>query len=257
MFLRGRTLRMASKKNFYAVVRGRKPGIYKEWFGANGAEVQVKAFPDALYKGFVLRNEAEQWFQEMSRNANSQLSLGLKTPQAKATQTPQIPDFKPDVLLFTDGGCLNNPGPGGYGIVRQIGNAAKEFSGGFRLTTNNRMELLACIVGLQSLKMPNSKVHVITDSKYVVNGITKGWAARWRQSGWKRNKEEFAENIDLWAQLLDLCEQHQVHFKWVKGHAGHKENERCDKLAKKAAKTHGLPKDENYEANRTQVPGFK
>jgi ribonuclease HI len=155
------------------------------------------------------------------------------------------------VMLFTDGGCINNPGPGGYGVVMICRGHRKEFSGGFRRTTNNRMELLACIKGLEALRF-RCRVSLCSDSRYVVNGIKKGWAKRWRSRGWKRTETEAAENADLWSELLDLCEKHSVDFTWIKGHAGHPENEQCDVLAKAAATQKGLPQDTAYEAGKTQ-----
>ena len=152
------------------------------------------------------------------------------------------------VTIYTDGACLGNPGPGGYGVVLLFGGHRKELSGGFRLTTNNRMELLAVIVGLRALK-ERCSVTVYSDSQYVVNTIEKGWAARWRANGWKRNKKEKAINADLWAELLDLCDKHQVKMVWVRGHSGVKENERCDELSVAAANQKGLPRDEGYEAS--------
>ena len=149
------------------------------------------------------------------------------------------------VTIYTDGGCLGNPGPGGYGVVMMCGPHRKELSQGYRLTTNNRMELLASIVALESLKEQCS-VTLHTDSQYVVNGIEKGWASKWREKGWMRNKKEAAINPDLWARLLDLCVKHDVIFQWVKGHAGHKENERCDQLANGAGARPNLLEDENY-----------
>ena len=150
-----------------------------------------------------------------------------------------------DVVMYTDGGCLGNPGPGGFGVVLMCGGHRKELSEGYKLTTNNRMELLACIKGLEALKRP-CRVTLHTDSQYVVNGISKGWAQRWRANGWKRNKKDKAINPDLWGRLLDLCAEHEVSFKWVKGHAGHKENERCDYLANSAGARPNLLDDENY-----------
>jgi ribonuclease HI len=150
------------------------------------------------------------------------------------------------VTIYTDGACLGNPGPGGYGVVLLYGGHRKELSGGFRLTTNNRMELLAVIVGLRSLK-ERCSVTVYSDSQYVVNAIEKGWAARWRANGWKRNKKEKAINRDLWRQLLDLCDMHEVKMVWVRGHSGVEENERADVLSVTAAKQKNLPVDEGYE----------
>ena len=144
------------------------------------------------------------------------------------------------VDIFTDGACSGNPGPGGFGIILRFGAAEKELSGGEPSTTNNRMELLAAITGLRALKEPCS-VTLYSDSQYVVNGITKGWAKKWRSNGWKRSNKEPALNPELWDELLNLCDRHQVTFEWVRGHNGHPENERCDRLAVAAA-----------EANRTK-----
>ena len=151
-----------------------------------------------------------------------------------------------EVEIYTDGGCLNNPGPGGFGVVLLYGDHRKELSGGFRLTTNNRMEILAAIKGLEALK-ERCRVTIYSDSQYVVNAIDKGWAQRWRDNNWRRNKKEKAINPDLWGRLLDLCERHEVHFLWVKGHAGNKENERCDQLVQKAIQRGDLEDDENYD----------
>ena len=135
------------------------------------------------------------------------------------------------VTIYTDGGCApTNPGPGGYGVVLMYGGHRRELCGGYRLTTNNRMELTAVICGLQALKEP-CDVSLFSDSQYVVNGITKGWAERWRSNGWRLSDKRPAENVDLWEQLLNLCEKHSVRFEWVRGHSGHPENERCDRLA--------------------------
>lgn len=149
------------------------------------------------------------------------------------------------VIIYSDGACTGNPGPGGYGTVLLYGDQRKELSGGFRLTTNNRMEMMGAIAGLQTLKR-RCAVVLYSDSKYVVDAIGQGWAKRWRANGWKRNKTEKAVNPDLWEQLLQLCEQHNVEFKWVRGHAGNLENERCDQLAVKAAQQKNLPPDPGY-----------
>ena len=134
------------------------------------------------------------------------------------------------VYIFTDGACSGNPGPGGWGAVLRYNQKEKELWGGERETTNNRMELTACIEALNALKEP-CEVVLTTDSQYVVNGITKGWAQSWRKNGWKKADKKPALNSDLWERLLDLCEEHAVTFEWIKGHAGHPENERCDTLA--------------------------
>ena len=149
------------------------------------------------------------------------------------------------IVIYTDGGCIGNPGPGGYGVVLIYGEKRRELSGGFRHTTNNRMELMAAIVGLQTLKY-RCQVTLYTDSKYVQESITLGWAQQWRQNHWKKSKGR-AQNPDLWEQLLDLCAQHEVTIEWVKGHAGNAENERCDALCVQAAQGAELSADEGYE----------
>ena len=150
------------------------------------------------------------------------------------------------VKLYTDGACSNNPGPGGYGVILAYDSHRKELSKGFRLTTNNRMEILAAIAGLEALKEP-CQVTLYSDSQYLVNAIEKGWAIRWQKNGWMRNKKEKTINPDLWERLLELCKIHKVQFEWVRGHAGHSENERCDELATMAAASSDLETDAGYE----------
>ncbi len=134
------------------------------------------------------------------------------------------------VEIFTDGACSGNPGPGGWGVVLRYGNHEKELSGGEENTTNNRMELTAAIEGLSALKQP-CRVLLVTDSKYLADGIEKGWAKNWQKNGWRKADKKPALNVDLWEKLLSLFEKHNVEILWVKGHAGHPENERCDALA--------------------------
>lgn len=134
------------------------------------------------------------------------------------------------VEIFTDGACSGNPGPGGWGAVLRFGVHEKELSGGEATTTNNRMELSAVIAALSALKEP-CQVRLTTDSKYVCDSVTKRWVYGWKARGWKKSDGKLALNVDLWEQLLPLLERHQVTFVWVKGHAGHPENERCDRLA--------------------------
>ncbi len=134
------------------------------------------------------------------------------------------------VHLYTDGACSGNPGPGGWGAVLIYGEARKELSGGERDTTNNRMELTAAIRGLQALREP-CRVILTSDSRYLVDAVTKGWLSSWQRRGWKKAGNDPVLNVDLWQQLLPLLEQHQVEFVWVKGHAGHPENECCDRMA--------------------------
>ncbi len=134
------------------------------------------------------------------------------------------------IEIFTDGACSGNPGPGGWGAVLRYSGHEKELSGSEENTTNNRMELTACIKALSALKEP-CEVALTTDSKYVVDGIEQGWARSWRANGWRKADKKPAQNPDLWNELLDLCDEHKVKFIWIKGHAGHPENERCDRLA--------------------------
>lgn len=151
----------------------------------------------------------------------------------------------PDVVVHTDGCCLGNPGDGGYGIVFNRNGRRSEMSAGFRNTTNNRMELLACIVALESLNSPG-RVVIYSDSKYVVDAMRKGWVRKWQANNWMRNKRDPALNVDLWLRLLEQCEKHAVEFRWVRGHSGNKENEKCDQLAREAAREKNLQKDEGY-----------
>ena len=139
------------------------------------------------------------------------------------------------VDIFTDGACSGNPGPGGWGSILRYGKIEKEICGGSAETTNNRMELTAVIEALQQLREPCS-VTLYTDSQYVVNGITKGWAKNWRRNGWRKPDKKPALNAELWSRLLDLLDMHEVDFVWLRGHAGHPENERCDKMAVEQSK---------------------
>lgn len=140
------------------------------------------------------------------------------------------------VHLYTDGSCLGNPGPGGYGAVLEYGQHHKELSQGYHSTTNNRMEMLATIAGLKALKRP-CQVVLTTDSQYVKQGVEK-WMARWKQNGWRTAAKKAVKNKDLWQQLDKEINRHDVTWKWIKGHSGHRQNEQCDELARNAA-THG------------------
>lgn len=155
-----------------------------------------------------------------------------------------MPD-RPGVTIYTDGACSGNPGPGGYAAVLMSGRYRREISGGYRRTTNNRMELMACIEALKRIRKPSSVV-LYSDSKYVVDGLTKGWAQRWRANGWRKADKKPALNQDLWGELLDLCAKHDVEFRWVRGHVGHDENELCDTMAVTASQQPDLPEDEGY-----------
>lgn len=154
---------------------------------------------------------------------------------------------KPTIYMYTDGASSGNPGPGGYGVVLICGGLRKELSGGFARTTNNRMELLAVIAGLEIIRWENAEVEIWSDSSYVVNAVNEGWLMKW-----ERNEFAKAKNPDLWKRFLNVYRKHRVTFHWIKGHAGHPENERCDRLAVDAgagavSRGESLPKDEGYE----------
>jgi len=146
------------------------------------------------------------------------------------------------LVVYTDGSARGNPGPGGYGVILQWGQAYKELSQGFRLTTNNRMELMAVIVALQALKKEGLTIHVFTDSQYVLNAVEKGWLNNWLRTGFKGKK-----NADLWMQYARLAAKHQIKFHWVKGHADNPYNNRCDQLATQAADSRKWAVDTGYE----------
>ena len=148
---------------------------------------------------------------------------------------------KPAIYLYTDGAASGNPGPGGYGVVLKCAGMEKELSGGFALTTNHRMELLAVIKGLEAVKWKNADIRVWSDSSYVVKAINEGWLENWEKKGFRKVK-----NPDLWQRFLPLYRSHRVTFHWIKGHNGHPENERCDALAVAAYRHAGLPDDEGY-----------
>ncbi len=158
--------------------------------------------------------------------------------------------FNMHIIIHTDGAARGNPGPGGYGVVLQAGDRRKELSAGYRLTTNNRMELLAVIVGLEALKKDNSRVTVFTDSRYVADAVEKGWVFTWARNQFKKKK-----NPDLWKRFLAIYPKHQVKFIWIKGHANHPENERCDRLAVEASLGLELLVDSVYEAEQAGDQG--
>lgn len=161
---------------------------------------------------------------------------------------------RPVIYLFTDGASSGNPGPGGYGAILKCAGKEKEMSGGFAMTTNNRMELLAVIVGLEAVKWKNAEITVVSDSSYVVNSVQKGWVFNWEKKGFAK-----AKNSDLWIRFLKIYRQHKVSFRWIKGHSGHPENERCDALAVAAgagavATGRQLPEDKGYVMLSRQDP---
>lgn len=244
------------KKQFYVVIKGRNPGLYTKWFGAGEAAEQIQGYPEAVYKGFFTRDEAINWLRGFSTDAlTPNLLTLLDETEGSAAQFDPIEELVKagKIVIYTDGSAMINPGPGGYGVVLKFNLHRKELSGGFRLTTNNRMEVYACIAGLRALKQI-SDVVIISDSKYVVESMNQGWARRWQANGWRRNDKEKAENADLWADLLDLCGRHTVAFQWIKGHNSTKENERCDQLALAAAQGVNLPADEGFEGKERQKP---
>lgn len=228
---------MAPKK-YYAVAKGRRPGIYDNWLEA---KLQIDGFAGAIYKGFPSKKEAEEW---------------MKNPVLKKIPFSAIPSENlggssspraGEVTIYTDGGSSGNPGPGGYGVVIIYEGRRREYTGGYRLTTNNRMELMGVIVALRELEFKDVPVTLYTDSSYVVNGITKGWAEKWRKNNWIKSDKQPAVNPDLWGELLDLIKPLNIKFMWVKGHAGNTYNERCDELAVASAKKPGLPEDKGYK----------
>lgn len=166
-------------------------------------------------------------------------------PPTNAPPHPASPDAPPRVIIYTDGAAEPNPGPGGYGIVLMAGQHRKELSGGFRKTTNNRMELMGVIVALESLTC-RCRVLLFSDSKYVVDSFTRGSVYKWQKKNWFRTGSERAKNVDLWQRFLTVVEKHDVDFRWVKGHAGVAENERCDVLAVEATQGYDLPHDFGY-----------
>ena len=159
-----------------------------------------------------------------------------------------MPGQKPPITLYTDGAASGNPGPGGYGAVLKCGNLEKELSQGFRLTTNNRMELLAVIAGLEAIRWEKADVTVVSDSTYVVKALNEGWLEKWKRTGFKKVK-----NTDLWMRFLEVKARHNVSFQWVKGHAGHPYNERCDALAVAAYKSENLPEDTGYNVQEEKL----
>lgn len=234
---------MATKKKCYAVARGRVPGIYDSW---PEAETQVRGFAGARFKGFPTHAEAAAWMKSPSAAAPGPKARKPKNGPAKGGVP--APPKEGEITVYTDGGAINNPGPGGYGTVILHDGDRRELCGGFRLTTNNRMELMACIVALREVSPRDKPITLYSDSSYVVNGITKKWAVGWRKRGWIKSDGKPAINPDLWRELLELTEELTVTFCWVKGHAGHPLNERCDELAVSSARKSGLPVDEGYES---------
>jgi ribonuclease HI len=177
--------------------------------------------------------------------------IGFQNPDLSAERRSTMTSAS-QVNIYTDGACLGNPGPGGYGAIVEENGESKDMCGGFRHTTNNRMEIMAAIAGLESLKQ-KSKVVLFSDSQYLVRAMTEGWAVKWKARGWMRNSKEKALNPDLWTRLLKLCASHDVEFRWVRGHNNHTQNEICDRLANDAAKKENLPVDAGYENQTSKL----
>lgn len=240
-----------AKKKFYAVAVGGKKSIYTDWATT---EKQVKGVAGAKYKSFATRQEAEAWLKNPVYTSKSKCvaktnSNGGQPAGATKSSAPAGTPANA-IVIYTDGGAINNPGPGGYGIVIIDGGKRREISGGYRLTTNNRMEMTACIVALQEVIEQGRPIVLYSDSSYLVNGVEKGWARSWKKRGWRKSDGAPALNPDLWKQLLDLLDQGEVELRWVRGHAGNELNERCDQLAVASARKNGLPADREYEQGR-------
>lgn len=257
-----------AKKKVYAVVVGEKPGIYQEWYGPGGAETQVSGFPGAVYKSFSTLAEAEEWYGyakcEHGAGSPAALEQGVCETTLDGVDDTSAASYCADrvgsktmietqiVTIYTDGACLGNPGVGGYGVILFYGKHMKELSGGFRLTTNNRMEIMAAIVGLRQLNR-RCTVQLYSDSRYLVDAIMLGWVAKWRRNGWKRTGREVVKNTYLWEEIYQLCLQHEVSISWVKGHDGNDKNERCDTLATQATQGCDLAQDDQYELENRMV----
>jgi len=206
---------------------------------------------DLVRSGFaVLRIEEKDLATPMAVERELGALLDDAALMGKAKPTLEVPSpgsvEQTVIRIYTDGGCSPNPGRGGYGAILSCDGREKELSGGHYATTNNRMELMGAIVGLEALKRPGSIVTVTSDSRYMVDGMTKGWAKKWQRNNWMRTPEEGVKNADLWARLLDACSKHKVSWEWVRGHVGHPFNERADRLASEALKRMNLPADPGY-----------
>ncbi len=250
----------SQKKQYYIVVKGHAPGLYKTWFGDDGAAKQVEAYPQALYKGFYTLEQATDWLRELGaeklRTYAPNLLLYLENAPTESKDPVQTLLNQGKVVIYTDGSSLGNPGKGGYGAVIMQGEQRTELSAGYFETTNNRMEMMACIAALESLK-ERSNVVLFSDSKYIVDAINKGSADRWKANRWLKSDRKTIANIDLWKKLLALTEKHKIDFRWVKGHYIDENNERCDQLANAAARSKELKHDAGYfSTDETQTTMF-
>lgn len=181
---------------------------------------------------------------EMPRIPQQEPAILLTADGSYATLNPMAP--AEEYRIYTDGSSTGNPGPGGWAALIHSRGRPRELAGGFRLTTNNRMELYAAIMGLEQVP-EGASVRIISDSTYLVEGITQGWAEKWQAKGWRQTRHKPTPNADLWARLLQAVEKRRVRWEWVRGHVGHPENERADLLAQRAAGAKNLPADEGYE----------
>lgn len=239
-------------KSIYLVLKGHQPGVYTHWQGRQGAKAQVEGFQGATYKGFYTSEEACNWLKSQSQQPLPPTLQQWLVEQERAGTDNALDSLVKNhlqnrgIVIFSDGSTLGNPGPGGYAAVILTGKTRREISSGFRFTTNNRMELMACIAALESLQPP-AKVLVITDSAYVYRPIAEGWLQRWANTNWLRRDGKMIENVDLWQRLYRLCQTFRVQCHWIKGHNDTVENERCDRLALIAAQNPTLPEDPGYQ----------
>jgi ribonuclease HI len=249
-----------TKKQYYIVIHGRKPGLYTEWFGDNGASKQVDGLTDAIYKGFYTKEDALHWLREFSQETLQKYAPNLLDLVDYSVPLKIIDEDIEllkggKVIMHTDGSTLGNPGVGGYATILKFKDKEKEISGGFQNTTNNRMELMACIEGFRALKQKCSVI-VYSDSKYLVDSMTNGWAVKWRNNNWIKKDKHKVLNSDLWGILLELVEQHDVEFKWIRSHNIDKSNHRCDLLAKEASKKLDLEIDNGFNSEELQSSMF-
>ena len=229
---------------YYAVAQGRKTGIFTSW---PEAQQQISGFTNAIFKSFKTQQEAEAFLKSPSFSSANKGRPG-KPPKIYPTEET-YPDGT--IVVYTDGGAIGNPGPGGYGVVIKD---RQELSGGYNLTTNNRMELMAVVVALETLREDTAPIVLHSDSKYVIDGLNKGWARNWKKKGWIKSDGNPAMNADIWALLLDLQTGRDITFKWVKGHAGNPLNERCDELANGTARKKEMPDDIGYLKSIGSLP---
>jgi ribonuclease HI len=230
------------RMKYYAVAAGRTTGIFTSW---PETRTQVEGFPGAVYKSFKTREAAESFLADPVLGTGRKKTGSRRKIRNSETTGPDNDWPDGTIVVYTDGSAIGNPGPGGYGIVIQTepDGPARELSGGCGHTTNNRMEMTAVIMALETLQGTDSPVVVHSDSRYVVDALTKGWAKGWQKRGWKRSNGQPALNPDLWEQLLPLVRSMDVRFVWVRGHSGNPMNERCDELANTAARQGSPPDD--------------